>query len=302
MAVEVYSAATDAVAVYAVEGACARARADRLAVEEPLEIRTREACKTSARTLSLTMRTPSTNPHEDGDLALGFLFGEGLLRDPSEVVAVEQPQANAVVVVLREGTALAGRSSAQLQRHFYVTSACGICGKSAPETLAATPAAPLQPAQPEQRLNPLLLHGLPASLRAAQAAFSATGGLHAAGLFEIADAAAGPAHLRLAREDVGRHNAVDKLIGACFRAAKQPLSLYNAILCVSGRASFELVQKARMAGVPIFVAVGAPSSLAVRLAREAGMTLVGFARDGRYNVYSAPERLALRPPPPPPAG
>ncbi len=259
---------TLSVAILAVDGSFAQARLDRLVVEEPLEIRV--AADDDVRTVSVTMRTPGSTPQEDAELALGFLFSEGLLR----------PGANVVF--------------SRLERHFYTTSACGVCGKSSLQALATTPAEPLRPAaaEPELRIDPQVLHRLPSALRAAQASFSATGGVHAAGLFDISG------RLLLIKEDVGRHNAVDKLLGARFAAAaqaKDSLPLHGLILTVSGRASFELVQKARMACVPVFVAVGAPSSLALQLARESGMTLVGFARDGRCNVYSAQERLALLP-------
>lgn len=289
MAVETKFAATHALSLFAVEGDAAQARADEVAVEEPLELRLREAGG-SERTLSITMRTP-TGPDGDRELAVGYLFGEGVLRRPDDVVSVESREPNVVVVTVAQGLSIDLRG---LERSVYTTSACGICGKSAIEALAATPAEPLRPTDAAARIDPQLLHRLPDALRAAQAAFSTTGGLHAAGLFSTR----GDATLLDCREDIGRHNAVDKLIGARLLAERgqgKTLTLHDTILCVSGRASFELVQKARMACVPIFVAVGAPSSLAVTLCRESGMTLVGFTRNGRYNVYAAPERLALRP-------
>jgi FdhD protein len=306
----VRASATVSVRVFSVEGSYARAKSDDLVVEEPLEIRVCVATAPApgalaaaagrppaadAKTLSVTMRTPGAEPQEDVELALGFLFSEGLLRQPSDLLSAAHADSdpNVVVVTLAPGTPVAWDG---LLRHVYTTSACGVCGKTALTALAAEPAEPLRPAEPAARIEPPILHGLSTKLRAAQAAFNATGGLHAAGLFD------GAGRLLLAREDVGRHNAVDKLLGARFLAwstaattENRSLPLHGLILCVSGRASFELVQKARMACVPIFVAVGAPSSMALELARESGMTLVGFARDGRCNVYAAPERLALQP-------
>lgn len=289
MAGEIDFAPTQPLSLFAVEGDAAMARGDEVAVEEPLELRLRQDGG-AERTVSVTMRTP-TGPDEDRELAVGYLFGEGVLRRPSDVVSVESLEPNVVVVTMAEGLPVDLRG---LERSVYTTSACGICGKSAIDALAATPSEPLRPTGADARVDPQLLHRLPELLRTAQAAFSTTGGLHAAGLFSML----GEGTLLDCREDIGRHNAVDKLIGARLLAERgqgKTLTLHDTILCVSGRASFELVQKARMACVPIFVAVGAPSSLAVALCRESGMTLVGFARNGRYNVYAAPERLALRP-------
>jgi FdhD protein len=274
---------TAAVAVFSVAGDKARAQADRLAVEEPLEIRVRAAGAEAAETLSLTMRTPGRSDREDLELALGFLFTEGLLGDPRDAADVKSrtPAPNVIELELKGGL----RRAPGLVRHFYTTSACGVCGKTALESLAATPRWPLPPAG--DKVPAAVIHGLGKALREAQAAFESTGGLHAAGLFDASGRLLG------LREDVGRHNAVDKLLGAALLSGSLPLSC--RILLVSGRASFELVQKARMAGIPMLVAVGAPSSLAVQLSREAGMTLIGFARDDRCNVYSAPERVAMIP-------
>jgi FdhD protein len=247
---------------------------DQLAVEAPLEIRVRAGDGADA-SLTITMRTPG----EDDELAVGFLFTEGLLRGRSEVALVETPADDVVVVALAAGVpAPAPRHT----RPFTTTSACGVCGRGSLEGLRATPAAPLGPGRPT--LTGEVVHALPAALRAAQATFAATGGLHGAGLFDAQGT------LLLAREDVGRHNAVDKVIGARLLAGTLPAA--EAILVVSGRASFELVQKALMAQIPVLVAVGAPSSLAVSLAEEAGMTLLGFVRDQRFNVYCGGERLA----------
>jgi FdhD protein len=234
------------------------------------------------RSVSVTMRTPG----HDFELAVGFLFSEGLVKGPGDIRGIEfcgppppgKPQSNIVRVDLAPEIAL---DLVKLQRNFYSTSSCGICGKASLEALDFEGYRTLDPEKP--RVSAEVLHGLPASLRTAQTVFDATGGLHAAGLFS-ADGS-----LLACREDVGRHNAVDKLIGAEVLAQRVPLS--ERVLTVSGRVSFEILQKALAAGVPVIVAVGAPSSLAVDMATRFGMTLVGFARDGRFNVYSGEQRI-----------
>jgi FdhD protein len=243
---------------------------DRLAVEAPLEIRVEAGGE--RRTLCVTMRTPG----EDAELAAGFLFTEGVVRARADIEDITQPDADTVVVALPGGVLPTGT------RAFAVTSACGVCGKDSLEGLRAAPAA--RPPAGVPGLSPALVHRLPAALRAAQDTFAATGGLHAAGLFD------GAGERLLVREDVGRHNAVDKLIGARLLAGAAPGA---HILVVSGRASFELVQKALMAQLPVLAAVGAPSTLAVSLAAEGGLTLLGFVRDQRFNVYAGAERLRL---------
>jgi FdhD protein len=234
---------------------------DRLAVEEPLEIRV------NGRAVAVTMRTPG----HDEELALGFCLGEGL--HPVSARPSEDLAAN-VVEVGAPGADLEG-----LQRSFYTSSSCGVCGKGALEAVAVD--AP----RVESRLTVSfgVVADLPARLAAAQATFALTGGLHATGLF-TADG-----ELRCLREDVGRHNAMDKVLGWAFGEGRLPLA--DALLCVSGRLSFELVQKAAVAGCPVVVAVGAPSSLAVELAQDRGITLVGFVRDGRGTVYTEPARI-----------
>jgi FdhD protein len=252
-----------------------RQQADFVAVEEPLEIQvgfTRGNRQT--RTLSITMRTPG----HDEELAAGFLFTEGLLRHPSEVAAVLVGR-NSVRVELRPDVEIRWPD---LERHVYTSSSCGICGKTSIDAVRVQ-ACPLLPDGPA--VSPDLLTALPGQLRGSQRTFDATGGLHAAGLFSAAGA------LLDVREDVGRHNALDKLIGARFLVGELPLA--DRIVMVSGRASFELVQKALTAGVPVLAAVGAPSSLAVELAYDAGMTLAGFVRDGSFNVYSGLQRIYL---------
>jgi FdhD protein len=233
---------------------------DDVAVEEPLEIRV------DGEALAVTMRTPG----EDEELALGFLHGEGLIDGPREAGPPADLAGNVVEVA---GPLLRAPGS----RSFYTTSSCGVCGKGALEEVAVH--AERLPEGPV--FERALLAALPDRLR--QPTFARTGGLHATGLFTPDG---GPL---LVREDVGRHNAMDKVIGRALRDGLVPL--HDHVLCVSGRLSFELVQKAAVAGVPVLVGVGAPSSLAVRLADDRNMTLCGFARGGRVNVYTATERV-----------
>jgi FdhD protein len=233
---------------------------DLVAVEEPLEIRV------DGRALAVTMRTPG----HDEELAVGFLFGEGLLARAPLVGLTDDLAANTIEV----SGPLAREPSA---RNFYTSSSCGVCGKGALEQVAVN-CAPLPdgPQLPRKQL---------ASLpdRLVQPGFARTGGLHATGLFDVRG------ELRCVREDVGRHNAMDKVIGRALLDGELPLG--RCVLCVSGRLSFELVQKAAVAGAPILVGVGAPTSLAVELAADRGLTLCGFARRGRQNVYTRPERV-----------
>ena len=235
--------------------------ADEVAVEEPLEIRV------DGVPLAVTMRTPG----HDEELALGFLYGEGLIDGPRAAGPTADLAANTVDVA---GPLLRDPG----ERRFYTTSSCGVCGKGALKEVAVHSS----PLGDGPAVGRDLLAGLPGRLN--QPAFEATGGLHATGLF---DAAGG---LLCAREDVGRHNAMDKVVGRALLDGLLPLT--DRLLCVSGRLSFELVQKAAVAGAPILVGVGAPSSLAIDLARDRGLTLCGFAREGRVNVYSRPDRVA----------
>jgi FdhD protein len=233
---------------------------DEVAVEEPLEIRVDGA------PLAVTMRTPGN----DEELAVGFLFGEGLIDGPRPAGPPDDLAGNTVEVsgpLLREVGA----------RSFYTSSSCGVCGKGALEEVAVAS----EPAAAGPVLERALLADLPERLR--QPTFARTGGLHATGLFTA------EGELVCVREDVGRHNAMDKVVGWALGAGIVPL--HPRVLCVSGRLSFELVQKAAVAGAPILVGVGAPSSLAVRLAEDRGMTLAGFARGGRVNVYTGAERV-----------
>lgn len=253
---------------------------DALVVEEPLEIRIGFGAGEDRQRFSVavTMRTPG----EDEDLAVGFLFTEGILSDFRQVMALKWLDANTLLVELLPGIAV---DIERLSRHLFTSSSCGVCGKASLDAVQTLSCYYPLPGQPE--LDAQVLYGLPEALRQAQAAFEATGGLHAAGLFDAAG------QLLLLREDVGRHNAVDKVIGAALRSAYH-LPFREYVLLVSGRAGFELVQKAAMAGLPVLAAVGAPTSLSVQLAQENGMTLVGFLRGERFNVYSHPERVRTR--------
>jgi FdhD protein len=233
---------------------------DEVAIEEPLEIRV------DGSPLAVTMRTPDN----DEELALGFLYGEGLIDGPRPVGLTEDFAVNTIEVtgpLTRDPSA----------RSFYTTSSCGVCGKGALEEVAVH--APRLP--PGLTIPRALLADLPERLR--QPGFARTGGLHATGLFTVAG------ELLLVREDVGRHNAMDKVIGRALQDGLVPL--HEFVLCVSGRLSFELVQKAVVAGAPILVGVGAPTSLAVELAEDRGLTLAGFARRGHTNVYTNPARV-----------
>jgi FdhD protein len=254
-------------------------RADTLVAEEPLEIRL------DGRPLAITMRTPG----DDFALATGFLVSEGVLASADEVANVVYcagAQAdgsntyNIVDVRLAPGVPV---PDITLERNVYTTSSCGLCGKASLD--AVRTAARVAPAQADRpRVSPELLAALPDRLRAGQAVFDRTGGLHAAALFDA------DGELVDLREDVGRHNAVDKLVGRALRDGRLPL--HDMILVVSGRASFELAQKAVMAGLPVLAAVSAPSSLAVDLAAETGLTLVGFLRGSSMNVYAGESRIA----------
>ena len=258
-------------------------RSDSVAVEEPMEIRLEVPGDGGKREhpVSVTMRTPG----DDFELAAGFLFTEGVVTDPRSLGDVRYcrdvaPQEyNVVTASLRDPDAF---DASSLTRNFYVTSSCGVCGKASLESVevmgcAAVPDGTLAIRESEVR-------ALPDRLRAAQRVFDRTGGIHAAGLFDA------DGRIVLVREDVGRHNAVDKVVGALVLSRALPGSERG--LVVSGRSSFEILQKAAMAGFPVVVAVGAPSSLAVSFARRFNMTLVGFAKSDGYNVYSGGERIA----------
>jgi FdhD protein len=252
-------------------GQAALDRDDRLAVEEPLEIRVgRDGVY---RSLAVTMRTPGS----DEELATGFLFTEAVIQGLDELADVhpwaERP--NVLLADLRPGRDIDWK---RFERHFYAASSCGICGKASIERIEQA----AKPVVSALRVPPALLSQLPDRIRGAQPIFDSTGGVHAAAWFDARG------ELLACREDVGRHNALDKLVGWGLRAGAE---FSQAILFVSGRAGFEIVQKAAMAGIPVIAAVGAPSSLAVQLADSLGITLAGFLREDRFNLYTSPERV-----------
>lgn len=263
--------------VVRIDGTRRVSRPDTLVVEEPLEIRV------DGRPLSVTMRTPG----DDFDLVVGFLTTEGVLAGGGDLAAMRycagataegENTYNVIDATLSAGVPA---PAATLERNFYTTSSCGVCGKASIDAVRTVTRWPL--GGDPMRVSPDVLAGLPDTLRAAQQVFDKTGGLHAAGLFSATG------ELRCIREDVGRHNAVDKVVGWAARAGALPLR--GHVLLVSGRASFELVQKALMAGIPALAAVSAPSTLAVDLAEQAGLTLVGFLRGATMNVYAGGERV-----------
>jgi len=285
--------------VWVVGAGAPRLRQDHIATEEPLEIRltaglperggavpvfSRRGQAASQRTVAITMRTPGA----DFELAAGFLYGEGIVRSREEILGIshcadadldEDKRYNIVQVDLRRGVL---PDLAALERHFYTTSACGVCGKASLEALKIRGAPRIAPGPV---VDAAVLRALPEKLRAGQGIFAATGGLHAAALFDA------EGNLLALREDVGRHNALDKLVGWALTEGRLPLS--GQVVMVSGRTSFEILQKSLMAGAPMVCAVSAPSSLAVALAREFGLTLVGFLRGERFNVYAGLERIRV---------
>jgi len=249
---------------------------DYLVGEEPLQIRVGKF------PLTVTMRTPG----HDLELAAGFLYTEGLIRRREQIRSLEQSagageqdRGNVVQIELEGKAAL---NLEQTQRNFFAASSCGVCGKA---TIEQVRVRGIEPPNPNLRLDPEILCRLPETLREAQAIFGRTGGLHAAGLFDTRG------EMAALREDVGRHNAVDKVVGWALLAGKLPLS--ENVLMVSGRGGFEIIQKACVAGIPVVASVSAPSSLAVQLARELRLTLVGFLRGKRFIVYAGEERLNL---------
>jgi FdhD protein len=258
---------------------------DALAIEEPLEIRMEFGPQASRKVqnISVTMRTPGN----DAELATGFLFTEGIVKNLEEITGVEhcfiacaENKENVIQVSLADGLSPELKNT---ERNFYTTSSCGVCGKGSINAIRTVSA--FTGLEDENTVQAEILHQLPYTLRRHQQVFANTGGLHASALFNA------DGELLLLREDVGRHNALDKLIGAAINKSLLPLN--NSILLLSGRASFELVQKAAMAGINIIAAVGAPSSLAVELAEEFNITLIGFLRDQRFNIYTAAHRILL---------
>ena len=267
-------AASRSVPVTACSGATRDQHRDLVAIEAPLEVRL------NGERFAVIMRTPGA----DRPLALGFLFSEGVIDSRADVVAVDawpgdSVLGNRVNVIVGERVSRALLEHMDERRHVAMTSACGLCGRVSIESLARDRA----PVPVSWSLDAAGVASIPARLRAAQPVFDGTGGLHAAALF-IHDG-----EVAVSAEDVGRHNAVDKIVGTMFEGDRLPLD--DFVLAVSGRASFELVQKACLAGIPMLVAVSAPSSLAIDLAEACGITLVGFARGERFNIYTHPERI-----------
>lgn len=257
---------------------------DSLAIEEPLEISIQYGSEGNqqSRNISVTMRTPGN----DEELAIGFLFTEGIIQKHEDIIQSEQSivcaenKGNMIQLILKPGIAPNLNTA---ERNFYTTSSCGVCGKSSISSIKTVRI--YDQIADHIKLTPDRLYALPDMLQKHQEVFADTGGLHASALFDSAG------ELVLVREDVGRHNALDKLIGAALKANRLPLNEH--ILLLSGRASFELVQKAAMAGIHIIAAVGAPSSLAVQLAEEFKITVVGFLRGKRFNIYSQPQRIRI---------
>ncbi len=252
---------------------------DELAIEEPLEIRLQygPAGDRRAQSVSITMRTPG----DDIQLAMGFLFTEGIIPDAGAIELISTYTSNSILVSLQKNISL---DLGKLQRHFYTTSSCGVCGKSSLEALRTV--RPSSTSANSWKVSKEIIHHLPARLQQQQAIFSSTGGLHAAALFDS------NGNFITAKEDIGRHNALDKLIGSALQDNTTPLG--NHLLLLSGRACFELIQKAAMAGIQLVAAVGAPSSLAVQLAQECNMTLIGFVRDQRFNIYAGTQRIQFQ--------
>lgn len=266
---------TKQVVVRRMDGLSISEFSDILSVEEPLEIKI--AYDGTQKNISVTMRTPGNDP----ELATGFLFTEGIISSKDYIKNISHTN-NTVMVELTEGFI---PSLMQSDRNFYTTSSCGVCGKDSIQSIRTVNAF-CHLDRPRLNLSTDMLFHLPDKLREAQRGFAASGGLHASGLFSL------NGELLLLREDVGRHNALDKLIGTALFEGLMPLNLH--ILLLSGRASFELIQKAAMAGISVVAAIGAPSSLAVELAKEFDMTLLGFLRENRFNIYNAGKSVKIK--------
>ena len=253
---------------------------DMLATEEPLEIRISygDATQRMQKSVSVTMRTPGN----DYELAMGFLFTEGIIKNASEIQSIkhcDDANGNVVKAELEAGVLV---ELNKLERNFYTTSSCGICGKSSIQAVK-TICRLDKTIDDDIKFSSEIIYRLPEILRSRQDLFGFTGGLHACGLFDNSG------NLLLSREDVGRHNALDKLMGAALDQSLMPLN--KCVLLLSGRASFELIQKAWMAGIKIIAAIGAPSSLAMQMAKETGITLIGFLRNKSFNIYSGSNRI-----------
>lgn len=253
---------------------------DKVAVEEPLEIQLAYSSSTGRmqKNIAVTMRTPGN----DKELAAGFLFTEGVVKNKEDIHEITSPHAdgNQVLVTLKENVQPV---LANVARNFYSTSSCGICGKASIEAIRIS--SQFTDVKDHTRINSSLLYSLQDRIKKQQQVFEETGGIHASALF------AADGNFMMLREDVGRHNALDKIIGAALLNSQLPLN--NCVLFLSGRASFELLQKAAMAGIRIVAAVGAPSSLAVEMAKEQNITLIGFLKSNRFNIYTGKERITL---------
>ena len=264
--------------VHRLEGQKLSLQPDFVAVEEPLEIKLLQGDSTVAKPISVTMRTPGN----DESLALGFLFTEGIIQHGSDVEKIhtaEDPSGNTLTVQLKSHISV---DLAKLERHFYTSSSCGVCGKASMD--AVKQQCNIELPKTQWKVPSQVLYSLPDSLRKQQANFAQTGGIHGCALLDL------DGNFIRSAEDVGRHNALDKLIGQCILNTPT-IPLNDHIIMLSGRISFELVQKAAMAGVRFITAVGAPSSLAIDLAEDMGITLVGFLRGERCNIYTHPHRV-----------
>ncbi|MBL7700686.1 MAG: formate dehydrogenase accessory sulfurtransferase FdhD [Ferruginibacter sp.] len=253
---------------------------DKVAAEGPLQIQLQYSTATGQmlKDIAVTMRTPGN----DEELAAGFLFTEGIIKQAGDIASIKRPPAdeNIIQVTLKENVVPELKNSS---RNFYTTSSCGVCGKASIDAINTVSS--FTDCKDNIFVDAAILYKLPESIKAEQKVFEDTGGIHASALFDVAG------KVRLLREDVGRHNALDKLIGEALMNNKLPLN--NQILFLSGRASFELVQKAVMAGIRFIAAVGAPSSLAVEMAKDNSITLIGFLKNNRFNIYSGKERISL---------
>ena len=274
------TSSVDSIQIIKVTAAGINKTADKVAIEEPLEIQLEYSTNTGlmVRKVSITMRTPG----HDEELATGFLFTEGVMKNAEDIAAIKQPGAdeNITKVILKENRL---PEVGNISRNFYTTSSCGICGKASIEAIHTVSQFALT--KDDLQINATVFYRLQEKTKQQQKVFEDTGGIHASALFDR------DGNLMMLREDVGRHNALDKIIGLAWMNGQLPLN--NHILFLSGRASFELVQKAVMAGIKIVAAVGAPSSLAVEMAKENGITLIGFLRNDRLNIYSGEKRIVI---------
>jgi len=272
----------DDIQIHKINNGAINETTDKVAVEEPLQIQLEYSTATGKilKDIAVTMRTPGN----DEELATGFLFTEGIIKSAETISEINRSHAdeNMVQLILKEGTIpILGNAA----RNFYTTSSCGVCGKASIDAINTVSS--FTEVKDDIHIDASILYQLQDSIKAEQKVFEDTGGIHASALFDI------NGKCLMLREDVGRHNALDKIIGAALLNSELPLN--NCLLFLSGRASFELVQKAVMAGIKVIAAVGAPSSLAVEMAKDNGITLVGFLRNDRFNIYSGKERIRTSP-------